>query len=309
MSIVIDRKNVFQHFVNYLRLERGLSANTCEAYSHDISMLLEYLDEAHIDFKEANLNHLSDFVIELAQLGLNPRSQARIISGIKTFYNFLLYSDVIENNPTLLLETPKLPRHLPVVLSIQEIEAMEDAIDLSKDEGQRNLAIIEILYGSGLRVSELISLKLSNVNIDEEYCIVEGKGSKQRMVPLSKEAIKQMNFWLIDRNRLPIKPHCEDFLFLNRRGAPLTRVMILIIIKDLAAKAGIKKTVSPHTLRHSFATHLLEGGANLRVIQMMLGHENLVTTEIYTHVDLNYLRDELLQFHPRNNIKIEESSN
>jgi integrase/recombinase XerD len=202
-----------------------------------------------------------------------------------------------------MLETPKVARKLPEVLTLSEIERMEDVIDLSTNEGQRNLAIIEVLYGSGLRVSELINLKLSNVHVDEGYMLVEGKGRKQRLVPLSEEAIKEIGFWMQDRCHLPIKPGNEDYLFLNRRGSKLTRVMILIIVKDLAERAGIKKNISPHTFRHSFATHLLEGGANLRAIQMMLGHENLVTTEIYTHLDLNYLREEVINHHPRNNKK------
>ncbi len=300
MALAIDNGNVRQHFSDYLRLERGLSVNTRDAYLHDLSLLLDFLKDRNVDFREVELSHLTDFVVQLSEYDVNPRSQARIVSGIKSFYHFLICNDVIEVNPTLLLEQPKLQRKLPVVLTLDEIERMEDAIDLSKDEGQRNLAIVEMLYGSGLRVSELINLKLSDYNPEERFCRVVGKGNKQRLVPLSDEAIKQVGFWLMDRNNLKIKPHCEDYLFLNRRGAPLTRVMILIIIKDLAAAAGIRKTVSPHTLRHSFATHLLQGGANLRVIQMMLGHESLVTTEIYTHVDLDYLREEVLMYHPRN---------
>ncbi|MFI3297523.1 MAG: site-specific tyrosine recombinase/integron integrase [bacterium] len=292
---------VRQYYQNYLKLEKGLSSNTLDAYMHDLDLLLDYLNDKGVDFKLVKLAELQDFMVRLSELGLSARSQARVASGIKSFYTFLLYNDIIEHNPTELLELPKIGKHLPEVLSLDEIERMEDAIDLSKNEGQRNLAIIEMLYGSGLRVSELINVKLSNINIDKKYILIEGKGSKQRLVPLSDESLKQLNYWLIDRNRLDIKPKCEDYLFLNRYGRPLTRVMILVIIKDLAAKAGIKKTVSPHTLRHSFATHLLEGGANLRVIQMMLGHEDLATTEIYTHLNLQYLREEVLNHHPRNN--------
>lgn len=292
---------VRQHYQNYLKLEKGLSSNTLDAYMHDLDLLLDYLNDKGVDFKLVKLAELQDFMVRLSELGLSARSQARVASGIKSFYTFLLYNDIIEHNPTELLELPKIGKHLPEVLSLDEIERMEDAIDLSKNEGQRNLAIIEMLYGSGLRVSELINVKLSNINIDKKYILIEGKGSKQRLVPLSDESLKQLNYWLIDRNKLDIKPKCEDYLFLNRYGRPLTRVMILVIIKDLAAKAGIKKTVSPHTLRHSFATHLLEGGANLRVIQMMLGHEDLATTEIYTHLNLQYLREEVLNHHPRNN--------
>lgn len=292
---------VRQYYQNYLKLEKGLSSNTLDAYMHDLDLLLDYLNDKGVDFKLVKLAELQDFMVRLSELGLSARSQARVASGIKSFYTFLLYNDIIEHNPTELLELPKIGKHLPEVLSLDEIERMEDAIDLSKNEGQRNLAIIEMLYGSGLRVSELINVKLSNINIDKKYILIEGKGSKQRLVPLSDESLKQLNYWLIDRNKLDIKPKCEDYLFLNRYGRPLTRVMILVIIKDLAAKAGIKKTVSPHTLRHSFATHLLEGGANLRVIQMMLGHEDLATTEIYTHLNLQYLREEVLNHHPRNN--------
>ena len=298
-----DRVDIIRKYTNWLKLEKGLSDNSKDAYLHDLTLLLDYLDGRGVNPLEVKLDNLIDFVIELGELGLSATSQGRVISGVKSFYRFLLFTDKIETDPTLMLETPKVARKLPEVLTLDEIERMEDAIDLSKDEGQRNLAIIEVLYGSGLRVSELINLKLSNVHIDEKYMLVEGKGSKQRLVPLSDEAIKQIGFWMQDRCHLQIKPGNEDYLFLNRRGAKLTRVMILYIVKDLAERAGIKKNISPHTFRHSFATHLLEGGANLRLIQMMLGHENLVTTEIYTHLDLNYLREEVIAHHPRNNKK------
>lgn len=293
--------DIKKKYTNWLKLEKGLSENSKEAYLHDLELLLDYLNTHEINPLEVKLENLIDFVIELGELGLSATSQGRVISGVKSFYKFLLYNDIIDSNPTLMLETPKAARKLPEVLTLEEIERILDVIDLSKDEGQRNLAIIEVLYGSGLRVSELIGLKLSNVHLNEKYMLVEGKGSKQRLVPLSDESIKQIKFWLEDRCHLKIKPGNEDFLFLNRRGAKLTRVMILIIVKDLAERAGIKKNISPHTFRHSFATHLLEGGANLRMIQMMLGHENLVTTEIYTHLDLNYLREEVITHHPRNN--------
>lgn len=294
-------QDLIRKYTNWLKLEKGLSENSKEAYLHDLSLLTDYLATKEINLLDVKLENLIDFVIELGELGLSATSQGRVISGVKSFYKFLIYNDILDTDPTLMLETPKAARKLPEVLTLDEIERMLDAIDLSKDEGQRNLAIIEVLYGSGLRVSELINLKLSNVHIDEKYMLVEGKGSKQRLVPLSDEAIKQIEFWMQDRCHLPIKPGNEDYLFLNRRGAKLTRVMILIIVKDLAERAGIKKNISPHTFRHSFATHLLEGGANLRMIQMMLGHENLVTTEIYTHLDLNYLREEVIAHHPRNN--------
>ena len=296
-----DKTDLIRKYTNWLKLEKGLSDNSKEAYLHDLGLLTDYLDTQGINLLDVKLENLIDFVIELGELGLSATSQGRVISGVKSFYKFLIYNDILDTDPTLMLETPKAARKLPEVLTLDEIERLEDAIDLSKDEGQRNLAIIEVLYGSGLRVSELINLKLSNVHIDEKYMLVEGKGSKQRLVPLSDEAIKQIEFWMQDRCHLPIKPGNEDYLFLNRRGAKLTRVMILIIVKDLAERAGIKKNISPHTFRHSFATHLLEGGANLRMIQMMLGHENLVTTEIYTHLDLNYLREEVIAHHPRNN--------
>lgn len=293
--------DLIRKYTNWIKLEKGLSENSKEAYLHDIGLLFDYLDSHKISPIEVKLENLIDFVIELGELGLSATSQGRVISGVKSFYKFLIYNDIIDVDPTLMLETPKAIRKLPEVLTLEEIERMLDVIDLSKDEGQRNLAIIEVLYGSGLRVSELINLKISNVHLDEKYMLVEGKGSKQRLVPLSEESIKQIGFWLEDRCHLNIKSGNEDFLFLNRRGAKLTRVMILIIVKDLAERAGIKKNISPHTFRHSFATHLLEGGANLRMIQMMLGHENLVTTEIYTHLDLNYLREEVIAHHPRNN--------
>ena len=299
----LDKTDLIRKYTNWLKLEKGLSENSKEAYLHDLGLLTDYLDAKGVNLLDVKLEDLIDFVIELGELGLSATSQGRVISGVKSFYKFLIYNDILDTDPTLMLETPKAARKLPEVLTLDEIERIEDAIDLSKDEGQRNLAIIEVLYGSGLRVSELINLKLSNLHVDEKYMLVEGKGSKQRLVPLSDEAIKQIDFWMQDRCHLPIKPGNEDYLFLNRRGAKLTRVMILIIVKDLAERAGIKKNISPHTFRHSFATHLLEGGANLRLIQMMLGHENLVTTEIYTHLDLNYLREEVIAHHPRNSKK------
>lgn len=299
----LDKTDLIRKYTNWLKLEKGLSENSKEAYLHDLGLLTDYFDAKGVNLLDVKLEDLIDFVIELGELGLSAISQGRVISGVKSFYKFLIYNDILDTDPTLMLETPKAARKLPEVLTLDEIERIEDAIDLSKDEGQRNLAMIEVLYGSGLRVSELINLKLSNVHVDEKYMLVEGKGSKQRLVPLSDEAIKQIGFWMQDRCHLLIKPGNEDYLFLNRRGAKLTRVMILIIVKDLAERAGIKKNISPHTFRHSFATHLLEGGANLRLIQMMLGHENLVTTEIYTHLDLNYLREEVIAHHPRNNKK------
>lgn len=284
----------------YLTLERSLSSNTIEAYERDLLKLTEYLADAHIKPEEATTDHLRDFIIEISSLGIHARSQARILSSIKAFYRFLLYRNIIKNDPTELLETPKIGLHLPEVLSLEEIDAMVSAIDLSKPEGQRNKAIIETLYGSGLRVSELINLQLSNIYLDEGYMLVEGKGSKQRLVPLSPQSLKQIKLWKIDRNNLKIKKESEDILFLNRRGGQLTRAMIFTIVKELAVLAGIRKNVSPHTFRHSFATHLLENGANLRAIQQLLGHESITTTELYTHIDVHYLRQTILEYHPLN---------
>lgn len=284
------------HF--YLKLEKALSNNTIEAYESDLSKLMQYLTEAHIEPEKASTEHLRDFIIEIAGLGIHPRSQARILSSIKSFYHFLVYKNRLDNDPTELLESPKIGLRLPEVLSVKEIDKIVSAIDLSKPEGQRNKAIIETLYGSGLRVSELIGLQLSKLYIDEGYMLVEGKGSKQRLVPLSPQSIKQIGLWKIDRNSIDIKKGNEDFLFLNRRGAKLTRAMIFTIVKDLATLAGIRKNISPHTFRHSFATHLLENGANLRAIQQLLGHESITTTELYTHIDVHFLRKTVLDCHP-----------
>jgi len=282
----------------YLKLEKALSANTIDAYERDLQKLTVYLSEAHVKPEEATTEILRDFIIEISSLGIHPRSQARILSSIKSFYHFLIYKDVIDNDPTELLESPKTGLRLPEVLSLKEIDDIVLAIDLSKPEGQRNKAIIEVLYGSGLRVSELIGLQLSKLYMDEGYMLVEGKGSKQRLVPMSAQAMKQIEFWKTDRNLLDIKKGNEDCLFLNRRGVKLTRDMIFKIVKELALLAGIRKNVSPHTFRHSFATHLLENGANLRVIQQLLGHESITTTEIYTHIDVHFLRQTVLECHP-----------
>lgn len=294
---------VIRQFKAYLALERSLSANTVEAYLRDVGLLFDFFDERQIDYRRAKLGDFEDFIKLLNDLGLHARSQARIVSGIKAFYKYLIYSDELKADPTELLQTPKLPRYLPEVLSIDEIERILAVIDLSKPEGQRNRAIVETLYGSGLRVSELVDLKLSGIDFDRHFMRVEGKGSKQRLVPLSEPAEKAIGLWLYDRNKLPVKHGQEDFVFLNRRGHQLTRNMVFIIVKQLAAEAGVQKSISPHTFRHSFATHLLEGGANLRAIQEMLGHENITTTEIYTHMDMTFLRTEILDKHPRNKIK------
>ena len=281
-------------------MEKSLSHNTVDGYERDIHKLFSYLNDAHIEPKNAKIEHLRDFLVEIGKIGINERSQARLISGIKSFYRFLIYKDKISQDPTDLLEAPRLGLRLPEVLSIDEIEQIFAAIDLSKPEGQRNRAIIEVLYGSGLRVSELINLKLTNIYFDENYMLVEGKGSKQRLVPLSEESVKQIGYWRLDRNRLDIKKGNEDYLFLNRLGRRLTRAMIFTIVKNLAEVAGIKKNISPHTFRHSFATHLLENGANLRAIQQLLGHESITTTELYTHIDVQYLRETILMYHPKN---------
>lgn len=282
----------------YLKLEKALSENTILAYERDLTKLSDYLNEAHVKLEEAENKYINDFFIELGASEINARSQARILSSIKSFYHFLLYKNIISQDPTELIETPKIGLRLPEVLSVEEINDMIAAIDLSKPEGQRNNAIIETMYGSGLRVSELISIRMSNMYLEEGYMLILGKGSKQRLVPLSPESIKQINLWKIDRNLLNVRKEDVDILFLNRRGAKLTRAMIFTIIKDLATLAGIKKNVSPHTLRHSFATHLLENGANLRAIQQLLGHESITTTELYTHIDINYLRKTIIDFHP-----------
>lgn len=292
---------VLKEYKTFLQLEKSLSSNTVAAYLSDIEKLLVFLSDAHVDFLQVTIAHLQDFLIDLAELGISPRSQARIVSGIKSFYGFLILTNKLEEDPTELLELPKIGLHLPEVLSVEEINSIVDVIDLSTPEGQRNRAMIEMMYGSGLRVSELIDVKLSNIDLEHSFIKVDGKGSKQRLVPLSEESEAQMKLWLLIRNEMVIRKGFEDYLFLNRRGAKLTRVMIFTIVKQLAQLAGIKKNISPHTFRHSFATHLLEGGANLRVIQQLLGHESIMTTEIYTHIDVELLRDTVLSFHPRNN--------
>lgn len=282
----------------YLSLERGMSGNTCEAYVSDVCHLLEYLEEEGINPSEVTESDLHGFICTLRDLGIGARSHARILSGIRSYYKFLKLAGIIENNPTDLLESPRLGRHLPEVLSTEEIDMMIEQIPSDKDESLRNHAIIETLYGSGLRVSELTDARLSRLSFDDGCLIVEGKGSKQRIVPVSPVAIDLIQEYLPQRARLNIKPDSQDIIFLNRRGGKMSRIMVFYIIRDLAAAAGILKTVSPHTLRHSFATHLLEGGASLRVIQELLGHESLETTEIYVHLDRSRLRKELLSHHP-----------
>lgn len=291
---------VLKQYSAYLLLERGLSENTRLGYMCDVEKLLSYLNDYNIDLNEVTLDTLHNFIAELHDLGISSRSQARIISGIKSFFRFLKLENKIDNNPASLLETPKVGRKLPEVLTVEEIDEMISFIDMTLNEGQRNRAIVETLYGCGLRVSELINLEINKVFLQEEYIVVKGKGSKERLVPISPVAIHEIKLYLEDRKKLKIKPGEENILFLNRRGRRLTRVMIFYIIKELAKLAGIRKEISPHTLRHSFATHLLEGGANLRAIQQMLGHESIATTEIYIHIDRSRLREEILTFHPRN---------
>ena len=291
---------VLKQYSAYLLLERGLSNNTREGYLNDVKKLLNYLNENNLSLKDVSLDHLHNFIATLHDLGISSRSQARIISGIKSFFRFLKLENHIDTNPTLLLESPRVGRKLPEVLSIEEIDEIISCIDLSANEGQRNRAIIETLYSCGLRVSELINLEINKIFLEEEYIVIKGKGNKERIVPISPTAIHEIKLYLDDRRHLDIKPGEENILFLNRRGRRLTRVMIFYIIKQLAELANIRKEISPHTLRHSFATHLLEGGANLRAIQQMLGHESISTTEIYIHIDRTRLREEILSFHPRN---------
>ena len=293
-------RDVAKAYQRYLKLERNFTANTVDAYMRDLQKLVDYLRAAGIDPVEVKLDDLQHFAASLHDIGISSRSQCRILSGVRAFYRFLFVDGWVDSDPSELLESPQIGEHLPEVLSTEEVDILEKAIDLSKWEGHRNKAIIEVLFSCGLRVSELVNLKLSNLYLDEEFLRVEGKGRKERLVPISPRAIKELGYWFDDRCRMDIKPGEEDYVFLNRRGAHLTRTMILIMIKRLAEEAGIHKTISPHTLRHSFATALLEGGADLRAIQAMLGHESIGTTEIYTHIDTHTLREEILNHHPRN---------
>ncbi len=295
-----NSKDIVSRYRRYLKLEKGYSVNTLDAYMRDVDKLFRYLAVEQVDMLDVKLEDLEHFAAFISDLGIGPRSLARILSGVRQFYRFLVIDGYLEVDPTELLESPKQPDHLPEVLSTAEVDLLEQAIDLSKWEGHRNRAIIEVLFSCGLRVSELTNLKLSNLYIEEQYIRVMGKGSKERLVPISPRALDELNYWFADRNVMKIKPGEEDYVFLNRRGQHLTRTMILIMIKRYAVEAGIKKTISPHTLRHSFATSLLEGGADLRAIQAMLGHESIGTTEIYTHIDTSILRQEILEHHPRN---------
>lgn len=294
------KEDIYYRYKTYLRLEKALSANTIDAYLTDLDKLIRFAESEKKDIRIITYDDLQQFVAQLHDIGIQARSQARIISGIKSFYKFLLLDGYIESDPTELLEIPKIGMKLPDILSVEEIDRILDTIDLSTPEGQRNRAMLEVLYSCGLRVSELVGLRISDVYPEEGFIRVEGKGSKQRLVPISQMALREIKNYLYYRGMMIVKKGAEDILFLNRRGAPLTRVMVFYIIKQHAELAGIHKTVSPHTFRHSFATHLLEGGANLRAIQEMLGHESITTTEIYTHIDRESLRKEILEHHPRN---------
>jgi integrase/recombinase XerD len=294
--------SIIKGFEAYLKLERSVSANTSAAYLRDVALLESFL-ESELGGKSLNqvdFSDLKEFIAWIHGRGMSASSQARILSGIKTFFHFLVLEGLLSDNPTTLLESPKLSRKLPDTLSIHEINSLIDALDLSKPEGMRNKAILEMLYGCGLRVSEVVDLKISNLFLDIELVKILGKGNKERLVPIGSEAAKFLQIWLREvRVHLKIKPGQEDWVFLNNRGSSLSRVMVFLIIKGLATKIGLKKTISPHTFRHSFATHLLEGGADLRAVQEMLGHESITTTEIYTHLDRGYLKSTILQYHPR----------
>ncbi len=289
-----------KHYVRYLKLQRSYSANTLAAYEHDLALLLRFLDERQTGVLDVKLDDLQQFAASLHDQGMSAKSQARVLSGVRSFYRFLELDGYIEVDPTELLESPHLPQHLPTYLTTEEVDALEASIDLSQAEGHRNRAIIEVLFSCGLRVSELTHLKLSNLYLSERFLRVVGKGNKERLVPLSESAIRELRWWFEDRRQMTIKPGEEDYVFLNRRGHHLTRTMILIMIKRQGEKAGIQKTISPHTLRHSFATALLHGGADLRFIQALLGHADIGTTEIYTHLDDKTLRHDILMYHPRN---------
>ena len=291
---------ILKKYKQYLQLEKSLSPNTVHAYLADVNKLFQFLAEEKIHPYDATLENLETFSASLRDVGIQARSQARILSGIRSFYHYLIMEDYLEADPSELLESPQIGLHLPEVLTIEEIDTLIGSIDLSSNEGQRNRTILETLYSCGLRVSELCQLKISDLYLDEGFIKVEGKGSKQRLVPISPRAIQELRLYFIDRNLTTIKPGFEDFVFISKRGKNISRIMVFHIIKELADAIGLQKNISPHTFRHSFATHLLEGGANLRAIQCMLGHESIGTTEIYTHIDKNRLRHEIIEHHPRN---------
>lgn len=291
---------IVKNYMRYLKLERNFSVHTLAAYRHDLKYLLDYVKQNNMSVLEVRLPDLQHFSASVHDAGVGARTQARILCGIRSFYRFLVLDGFLKDDPTELLESPQVGLHLPEYLTVEEVDQLENAIDLSKWEGQRNKAIIEVLFSCGLRVSELVNLKLSDLYEEEKFVRVLGKGSKERLVPISSKALDELHYWYMDRNLMKIKPGEEDYVFLNRRGAHLTRTMILIMIKQYAIAAGITKTISPHTLRHSFATALLKGGADLRVIQAMLGHEDIGTTEVYTHLEDSDLRKAILEHHPRN---------
>jgi len=296
---------MWQQFINdfiaYLKIEKSLSPNTIEAYINDLNKLLAYLQsiESTATPQEVTSAMLSDFLVYEGVQGMQARSQARMLSGIRAFYKYLLMDNLIDSDPTLLVDYPKVGRKLPDVLTVQEIDALLGAIDLSRQDGHRNKAMLETMYSCGLRVSELVGLRLSDLFFKESFIKVKGKGSKERLIPISEKAIREINLYLPNRTMLNIARGHEDFLFLNKHGKSLSRVMVFTIIKNLAAAIGLQKKISPHTFRHSFATHLIEGGADLRAIQEMLGHESILTTEIYTHLDRSFLRQTIVEFHPR----------
>lgn len=300
MEKISKDKDLFHEYRTYLRLERNYSSNTIESYEMDLDKLRSYAEQHHLDIVHTSFEQLQAFLFDTFKTCTSPATQARVLAGIHAWYRFLLYKNYIDQDPSELLEGPRKEKHLPTILSLDEINEMVSAIDLSSNEGHRNRAMIEMLYGSGLRVSELVNLKQSNIYLDEQYMLIEGKGSKQRLVPLSPVAEEWYRYWLDERATWPLKPESKDIAFVNRYGRPLTRAMVFTIVKRLCAAAGISKTVSPHTLRHSFATHLLQNGADLRIIQQLLGHEDLATTEIYTHLEVTDLRKAILQYHPAN---------
>ena len=298
--------DILSKYKVYLRLEKSLSDNTVSAYLADISKLFQFLKDEQIHPFDVTLDNLETFSANLRDLGIQPRSQARILSGIRSFYHYLILEDYLQADPSELLESPQIGLHLPEILTLEEIDTLIESIDLSTNEGQRNRTILETLYSCGLRVSELCNLKLSDLYLEEGFIKVEGKGSKQRLIPISPRAIRELRLYFIDRNQISIKKDYEDYVFISKRGKNISRITVFHIIKTLAEAIGMKKTISPHTFRHSFATHLLEGGANLRAIQCMLGHESIGTTEIYTHIDKNRLRSEIIEHHTRNKIFIKE---
>ena len=298
--------DILSKYKVYLRLEKSLSDNTVSAYLADISKLFQFLKDEQIHPFDVTLDNLETFSANLRDLGIQPRSQARILSGIRSFYHYLILEDYLQADPSELLESPQTGLHLPEILTLEEIDTLIESIDLSTNEGQRNRTILETLYSCGLRVSELCNLKLSDLYLEEGFIKVEGKGSKQRLIPISPRAIRELQLYFLDRNQISIKKDYEDYVFISKRGKSISRITVFHIIKTLAEAIGMKKTISPHTFRHSFATHLLEGGANLRAIQCMLGHESIGTTEIYTHIDKNRLRSEIIEHHPRNKIFLKE---